>query len=232
MKTVVEFFHDVLCAWCYCLSPRMRRIVTKFPHVEVVHRCFALAPEHDSIEKIFGSKERGKQEILRHWRAANLNDDEHRINADLMASRDFDYPYSMPGLKACKAAEIQKGQEGHWDMFDRIQRAHLTECRNIADASVLIECATDVGLEVERFFNDFNDSRVEGMVREDLREAEKLGIYAVPSLVINRRYIIQGAVHMDILMLIFEQLAETGEIITPVPGVVSTLAGRGTWRII
>ena len=59
---------------------------------------------------ILDSKERGKQEVLNHWRTANLNDDEHRINTDPMAQRPFDYPYSMPGLLACKAAEMQGGQ--------------------------------------------------------------------------------------------------------------------------
>ncbi|MDR7416414.1 MAG: DsbA family protein [Armatimonadota bacterium] len=73
----------------------------------------------------------------------------HRINADLMATRPFDYPYSMPGLKACKAAEFQGGHAAHWDMFDRVQRAHLTECLNIADFEVLRQCAADVGLDEE-----------------------------------------------------------------------------------
>ena len=61
----------------------MRRLAKEYP-VEVVHRCFALAPIPEAIVEIFGSKEKGKREILDHWRMANLNDDEHRINADLM----------------------------------------------------------------------------------------------------------------------------------------------------
>jgi predicted DsbA family dithiol-disulfide isomerase len=69
----VEFFHDVLCAWCYALSPRLRRLVKERPWVEVVHRCFALAPTPEAIILMFGSKERGKREILGHWRAANAN---------------------------------------------------------------------------------------------------------------------------------------------------------------
>jgi len=226
MKVAVEFFHDVLCAWCFCLSPRMRRIAAKFPEVEVTHRCFALAPEPDSIARIFGSKQRGKLEIMKHWRAANMNDDEHRINAELMEKMDFDYPYSMPGLRACKAAEIQKGQQGHWDMFDRIQKAHLVECRNIADAEVLVKCAGDVGLDVDRFVGDINGAKVDRMVEEDLKEARKLGIYAVPTLVIDRRYIIQGAVYLETLELVFEQLVQAGEVLLHLPGLVSTL-GRG-----
>lgn len=220
MTIRVEFFHDVLCAWCYCLSPRMRYIASRFPSVEVTHRCFALGPNPNSISEIFGSMEAGKREILNHWRAANINDDEHRINAELMEKRGFDYPYSMPGLKACKAAELQGGQAKHWDMFDRIQKAHLTECRNIADPMVLEDCAKDVGLDIERFKRELNSKHVEELVNDDLNLAKKLGIFAVPTLIVDRRYMIQGAIHKEELELIFEQLIETGEILTKLPHVI------------
>jgi len=156
---------------------------------------------------------------MKHWRAANLNDDEHRINAELMESREFDYPYSMPGLKACKAAELQGGQRAHWDMFDRIQRAHLTECLNIASVEVIERCARDVGLDLDRFRVDFNGQEVERLVEADMRLAEELGIYAVPTLVVDRRYVVQGAVHREELEMMFEQLVETGELFAALPSV-------------
>ncbi len=117
--------------------------------IEVVHRSFALAPEPDGIARIFGSKEQGKIEILGHWRAANENDGEHRIHAELMTQKDFDYPYSTPGLLACKAAELQGGNAMHEKMFNRIQKAHMTDCFNINDFEVLKKCARDVGLDVD-----------------------------------------------------------------------------------
>jgi len=189
----IEFFHDVLCAWCYAFSPRVRRLVRERPEITVVHRCFALAPTPEAIVEIFGSKERGKREILNHWRAANLNDDEHRINADLMAQRPFDYPYSMPGLLACKAAEMQGGPAAHWDMFDRVQRAHLTECLNIADFEVLRQCAVDVGLDVGRWERDYGSAAVREAVERDLARARLLGITGVPTLVAEGRFGLVGA---------------------------------------
>lgn len=190
---VIEFFHDVLCAWCYALSPRVRHLTEEFPEIEIVHRSFALAPEPMDIANIFGSKERGKEEILRHWQAANMNDDEHRINVELMRSRDFDYPYSTPGLLACKAAELQGGSQMHWDYFDRVQKAHFVECRNIADREVLIDVAREVGLDVEKFKADIDSEQVRQMLRTDLERAVELNVDAVPTLFANG-HILQGAV--------------------------------------
>jgi putative protein-disulfide isomerase len=191
-KIQIEFFHDVLCAWCYAISPRVRRLAKEYP-VEIIHRCFALAPNPDTIVEIFGSKEAGKKEILNHWRAANENDDKHRINADLMEKRNFDYPYSIPGLLACKATEIIGGQKAHWDIFDRIQKAHLTECRNIADFKLLLDCAKDVGLDIDEWQKAYNDKKTLEMVYSDINKALEYGISGVPTLVANGKYFLVGA---------------------------------------
>jgi len=174
-------------------SPRLRRVAARHPEVQFVHRCFALAPTPEAIVALFGSKERGKAEILEHWRMANRYDDEHRFRPDLMATRPFDYPYSLPGLRACKAAEVLGGQAAHWDLFDRIQQAHLIECRNIADETVLRECAADVGLNVQAWEEAYRSQTVLDAVRADLSRARELRVWAVPTLVAAGEYVSSGA---------------------------------------
>lgn len=158
-----------------------------------MHRAFALAPSIDGIERIFGSKEQGKKEIMEHWRQANLNDDEHRLNPNLMVSRDFDYPFSTPGLTACKAAELQGGTIMHGGIFDRIQKAHLTECYNIADFEVLKMCAKEVGLVLSQWETDYHSERVKQILNEDLSQAHIYGVNSVPTIVVNGKYKLSGA---------------------------------------
>ena len=194
----IEFFHDVLCAWCYALSPRLRRLIEEFPEIKVIHRSFPLAPEPNDIVQMFGSKEKGKRDILQHWKAANMNDDEHRINAELMEQREFDYPYSTPALLACKAAELQGGQAMHWDYFDKVQEAHLTLCRNIADFDVLTDIARELGLDVEKFSADLRSEQAKYLLRLDIDRALELGVEATPTLVANDGTL-TGAVPYDSL---------------------------------
>lgn len=192
----IEFFHDVLCAWCYALSPRLRRLTEEFSDIKVIHRSFPLAPEPNDIAQMFGSKEKGKRDILQHWKAANMNDDEHRINAELMEQREFDYPYSTPALLACKAAELQGGQAMHWDYFDKAQEAHLSLCRNIADFDVLTDIARELGLDVEKFSADLRGEQVKYLLRLDIDRALELGVDATPTLVANGN-VLTGAVPYD-----------------------------------
>ncbi len=162
--------------------------------VRVTHRCFALAPDATSISRIFGSPEAGKAEILSHWAAAARHPDGQGIAVELMRARPFPYPYSMPGLKACKAAQRLGGPDAHWDLFDRIQRAHAVEALNIADPEVLASCARDVGLDVPRWRDLFNHRETERAVWGDLEEAARHGIHAVPTVVLPDGTRISGAV--------------------------------------
>jgi predicted DsbA family dithiol-disulfide isomerase len=196
----IEFFHDVLCAWCYALSPRVDKLKEKYgDQIEIVHRSFALAPEPDSIAQMFGNKAEGKEEILGHWRAANQNDDEHRIHAEIMATKPFDYPYSTPGLLACKAAELQGGNAMHEKIFNRIQKAHMTDCDNINDFEVLKKCAAEVGLDVEKWEKDYYSQQVRQMLDEDLYKAYQYGVNSVPTLIANEKYKLSGAQRYETL---------------------------------
>ncbi len=167
--------------------------------VAVSHRSFALAPDPEAIARIFGSAAAGKEEIMRHWETARRHAGAgrgSRIDAELMRSRPFPYPYSLPGLRACKAAEFQEGQASHWRYFDRVQEAHLVECRNIADEEVLLDLARELGFDRARFAADLRGERTLRAVLADCEEAARLGIHAVPTVVVGRR-IIQGAVSME-----------------------------------
>lgn len=212
MTVRVTFYHDVLCVWCFLLSSRLRRLAGAFgEELEVEHRGFALAPRPESIAEMFGGAEEGKNEVLRHWAAAAALPDGERIQTELMRQRDFPYPYSMPGLIACQAAAIQAGQKGYWDMFDRVQRAHASEALNIADPLVLTDLASEIGLNVERWPSDFENPATRQAVEADIEEADQLGIYAVPTLVLDDHWILQGAVPEEDLRQVIGTISRGGD---------------------
>jgi len=181
--------------------------------IEIYHHSFALAKEKINLAQMFGDKERAKKEILNHWKAANENSDEKNINYELMATRTHDYPYSMPGLIACEAAAIMGGEEAHWDYFDRIQKAHLTECLDITQEDVQLMCARDIGLDEEKFKQLISDENTIKLVEKDLKLAREWGITAVPSLVLNERYLISGAQKKEYLKQQFLKVVNEEDIL-------------------
>ena len=90
----VEFFHDVICSFCFPMSYRMRKVAKKYPKLDIVHRSFALGWEKEQFVQMFGSHEAVKPEVMHHWESANQNDDEHRFNIEGMKEQDFLFPTS------------------------------------------------------------------------------------------------------------------------------------------
>jgi predicted DsbA family dithiol-disulfide isomerase len=90
---------------------------------------------------------------------------------------------------------------------------------SIADWAVLLDCASEVGLNVDRFTLDVNNPSTARAVEADIKLAGELGVYAVPTLIIDRKWVVEGTLQRFTLEMVFEQLVETGSVLTPVHGV-------------
>lgn len=178
----VDFFHDVVCGWCYVMSPRLRQVAAELG-VTVRQRSFVLQESPEQMRRVFGSMERAKRVILGHWEACARHDDTPRIDIEGMRSETFDYPSGLAGALACQAAHLLAGEAGHWDLFDAIQRAHLSEHRNVGDAAVLLDIAAALGFDRPEFARVMQGEEARRRVREDRAAAARLGIDSIPTLV-------------------------------------------------
>lgn len=73
-RLTIDFFHDVVCGWCFNISPRLRVLATEFD-LEVRHRTFVLQDSPAQMVAVFGSLPRAKEIILDHWVACQAASD-------------------------------------------------------------------------------------------------------------------------------------------------------------
>lgn len=189
----IEFFHDVICSFCFPMSYRMRQVKERRPELEIIHRSFALVPEVEAFDRMFGSRERAKAEILTHWEQANKNDDLHRFNIDGMRESNFLFPTSIPPLRAVKAAEEVGGNNIAWDAFDALQNALFVENKNIEELEVIKEALSKTGIDLEKWEIAYDSSKSLEEVNNDLALAKSYGISGAPFIVINGKYGLNGA---------------------------------------
>lgn len=204
----VEFFHDVICSFCFPMSARMRRIVKKYNNIEINHRSFALGWEAEDFIRGFGSRQAVKPEVLNHWVHANENDDEHRFNIAGMRRTDFDFPLSKPGLIAAKAAGLIGGDDMYWDVFDQIQNKLFVENKNIEDIAVLEEAVKETNISFEDWKAQFENDETEKAVLADLQLAQAYGVNSVPTLVINQKYALAGAQSQEEIEKLLTRIAK------------------------
>jgi len=205
-KIRVDFFHDVICGWCYVLSPRLRQLAKEF-NLDIHHHAFALSASQADMIGNFGSVKQAKQTILGHWEQCARADDEKRINVEGMHKQTFDYPISTPGLIACKAAEQQGGASAYWDYFDAVTHAHMSENRNIGDLDILTDIAVETGLDKFLFIKDVADPTRLAEIKRDRKLAQEYDITSTPTLVIHKRWVVSGALDIHALRKTLKDIA-------------------------
>ena len=203
----IEFFHDVICSFCFPMSARMRKISEKYNNVEIIHRSFALGWEEENFIRMFGSREAVKPEVLGHWAQANQNDDDHRFDIEGMETQDFNFPISKPGLLAAKAAGLLGGQEAYWEVFDALQEALFVENKNIEDPQVIEEVIQGTDVDLEKWKEQVQQPETEEAVLADLKQAENYSVYSAPTLIINGKYRISGAQPLERIEQALEKAA-------------------------
>ncbi|MEI5995004.1 DsbA family oxidoreductase [Candidatus Enterococcus mansonii] len=204
----IEFFHDVICSFCFPMSYRMRLVQKEFPEIKIIHRSFALARDEKDHEQMFGSRENAKNEILSHWVHANQNDDLHRFNIDGMKKTAFPFPTSMSGLLAAKAASVVGGQNGYWDAFDALQEALFVNNQNIEDLNVIQSVIKKTAIDFEKWQQAFNDPETLDLVEEDFRLATAYQLSGVPALIVNGKYLINGAQPLEQVLQALQTIKE------------------------
>lgn len=227
----IEFFHDVICSFCFPMSDRMRDMADTYDTLEIVHRSFALGWEEKDFLRSFGSREAVKPEVINHWRHANENDEKHRFNIEGMKQTDFVFPLSKPGLLAAKAAGIIGGEELYWDVFDKIQKKLFMENKNVEDVQVLEEAVKETGIDFAAWKAQFEDESTEEAVLEDLKLAKAYGVHSAPTLVIEGKYAVSGALPREELTKVFEKISKEEGIPLKKMTLFSTESAAGSCRM-
>ncbi|WP_086349516.1 DsbA family oxidoreductase [Candidatus Enterococcus clewellii] len=204
----IEFFHDVICSFCFPMSARLRAIVRELSNVEVVHKSFALGWTEEDFIQMFGSRKQVKPEVLTHWAHANENDEQHRFNIEGMRAESFDFPTSRNGLLAAKAAGLVGGQMMYWEVFDKLQEGLFVQNKNIEDPSVIESLVKQTSIDFDEWQSQFAAPETVQAVEEDFRLAQTYNLQGVPALIVNEKYLISGAQPAEVILDNLKKIAE------------------------
>lgn len=203
----IDVWTDVACPWCYLGIRHLRSALAGFEHageVEVVAHAYFLDPElserSDLSEAEYLMDHKGlteEQVAQAHGRLGSLGTAEG-------LSFDFDHLVVTPTSNAHRvvaaareydlAAATETGPDTlQLRLLEAIDRAHFEMGLDVADAVVLIGCAQDVGMAAEDVVAALADEQRASEVFSDYQIAVQMGIESVPTLLIDRRFVVQGA---------------------------------------
>lgn len=111
--------------------------------------------------------------------------------------------------KALLLAEAAKDEDPR--IFEAVNeglfRAYFTDGRNIGDPQVLCDVAQAAGVPPGRTKQAWSDAAYEERLARDRKAAGKIGITGIPTFIIDGRWIVEGAVPVDMLREVAQKIA-------------------------
>ncbi|ARM76045.1 DsbA family oxidoreductase [Acidianus manzaensis] len=207
----IKFFHDVLCPFCFVATRRLLNVAKDYKDQVIVrHKSFMMISSLDDLKEIAPTVEDAREVFKNEFSILKKYIPDY--DPDKVISKGkIGYVWSLPPQMACKAAEFQKGDEGHWLYYSKAQEKFFLEGEDITSDDVLIGIAEEVGLDIERFKKDFKSKKAKLAVIEDEEEAHAMGIRGVPAIVVNDKWLIRGVQSEDYYRQVIEDLLKNGE---------------------
>jgi len=172
------YVYDPLCSWCYGFRPTWQAIRAGLPEkISVETRLGGLAPDDDQPMPAHMSLK-----LAQTWR-----------QIEKQCSVPFDHSYwdQVPNPprttyiagRAVRAAE-QLGID-EWQMVHAIQDAYYTQARNVWQAKVLTQIASQMGVNAEQFAALLNSDALRAQHEAEVNETYHMGVQGYPSLVFD-----------------------------------------------
>jgi predicted DsbA family dithiol-disulfide isomerase len=195
----IDIVSDVVCPWCYVGEKRLEAALADEAGPVVVRwRPYQLDPtipeagldRAEYMAKKFGNS----------GRLQSVHDNLTRLGAELGLPFAFDKIKRSPNtLDAHRLIRWAASAGAQTEVVDRLFKAFFVEGRDIGDRKVLVEIAWECGLdagEVEKALADGADA---GLVREEIEQAQAMGISGVPFFIFGGRVGVPGAVEPSAL---------------------------------
>jgi predicted DsbA family dithiol-disulfide isomerase len=202
----IEVWSDVICPWCYLGKRRLERALEGLGgDITVTFRAYQLDPApvpaplpiKQAMAATFGGPERAEQ-MFAHVTALAAADG---------LTLDFDRAIIANTFDAHRLVAWAAAQELQIHMIETLQHAHFADGVDLGSHAELARLAGSIGLDARAAFDYLATPAGTDAVNADLAEARELDITSVPTFVVDRRFVIQGAQEVAVLRSALEEIA-------------------------
>jgi predicted DsbA family dithiol-disulfide isomerase len=207
----IDFVSDVSCPWCAIGLASLERALERLPEVK--------AQLHFQPFELNPSMPKGGQDITEHLTQKYRSTPEQQAAArDAIRERGaavgFEFRKEGRGRiyntfdahRLLHWAESQ-GEGRQHALKKALFKAYFTEGRSPEEHEVLVQAATEAGLDAVRAREILAGDEYESEVRHREGYYMEHGIHAVPAVIINDRHLIQGGQPPEVFEQALRQLA-------------------------
>jgi predicted DsbA family dithiol-disulfide isomerase len=208
----IDIVSDVVCPWCYIGKRHLEAALASLPASDVqIHwrpyQLDATIPPEGMARRAYLERKFGNRVDEIYTRVAAAG---REAGIDFAFDRIERSPNTLDAHRLIRWSQSVGKQN---EIVERLFRAFFLEGRDIGNRAVLLETATEAGMErdvVQRLFDGDADK---GAVREEIATAQRLGVNGVPFFIFAGRFGMPGAQPAEVLANAIKQAAEkSGEL--------------------
>jgi predicted DsbA family dithiol-disulfide isomerase len=212
----IDIVSDAVCPWCFIGKRRLEKALALRPDMEfdIRWRAYRLDPSippegvdrKQYMQAKFGNNpnRQAMQDALK-----QAGDSEGIAFAFDKIARSPNTLDSHRLIRWSASAGVQN------EVVERLFEAYFEEGRDIGNADVLIEIASDAGMDSATVADLLEQGADREIIEKEDVMAHRLGITGVPTFIFQNKYLVSGAVDPEALLEIIDKVtalvAEAGE---------------------
>jgi predicted DsbA family dithiol-disulfide isomerase len=208
----IDVWSDIACPWCYVGKRRLEAALQRFAHadaVDVTWRAFELDPAAPRVRDsaVSYAERLGKKYGRSTKEAQGMIDQMTQVARDDGLDFHFERVQSGNTFDAHRVLHLArtKGTTVQGAVKERLLRGYMTEGEAIGEPEVLVRLAAEAGLDAAEVRAMLASDLHADDVREEERDAQRLGIRGVPFFVIGRKWAVSGAQPAELLLSAIEK---------------------------
>jgi predicted DsbA family dithiol-disulfide isomerase len=207
----IEIWYDLVCPWCYLGKDRLEAVLVDFPaDVTMTFRAYQLdagpVPPGLPLTQAMIAKVGDPREVQR--MIAHVTG----IARGAGLAMEYERAVAANTFDAHRLVAWAAAQELQLNMIETLQRAHFADGADLGNHAELARLAHEIGLDGRAALAYLATPAGTDAVNADLAEARELGITSVPTYVVDRKYVIQGAQEPAALRSALEEIARREDV--------------------
>jgi len=201
----IDVVSDVVCPWCYLGKKRLERaLADEKEKIPVRWRPYQLDPTIPP-----GGIDRTVYMRNKFGDSGKLEQIHERLRA-LGAEEGIKYAFdkierSPNTLDAHRLIRWAAATDKQGVVVDKLFSLYFEQGRDIGDRKLLVEIAREIGLDAESVERRLADGADEKEVRQEIAQAQSLGVTGVPFFIFASRFGVPGAQSADVLSVAIER---------------------------
>lgn len=213
-KLKVQIWSDIMCPFCYIGKRRIEEALSQFEHKE------AVAIEWKSFQLDAGFIPSPDDNVIEHLAEKYRKDTdwaqtmvENMTQNAKTAGLDFHFEKAVlaNSHNAHRLLHLAKKHNLANELEELLFKAYLTDGKDLNNLDTLSALGIAVGLEAEAVAQVLHSDAYSKEVKQDIQQANAIGVQGVPFFVFDNKYAISGAQPATAFLQALEKVWQEGQ---------------------